>query len=109
MALNIIKTVLLNPMTIGTSIGFGSFIYNLSTMEGIFTRPDSDNKNKYTLQGLQEYMKAPLMVNTEKFKILWGIHPNIPDMKYRLEMLQQNWIVSSGTGLLVGYVICKLI
>lgn len=89
-------------MVAGPAAGFVVFLVGTATMDGIYFRPDDENKSKFTVDGLWEYIKAPFQVGTPQFKTVWTLLPNL-DCKSRLKMLQLNWVATVGAGALVSY------
>lgn len=89
-------------IVIGSLVGFGYFIFNALTMNGILIRKNSENKNKLTFYPLLEYLKTPFKFGSQQFKVIWGLLPNLNTMT-RIKMTQLNWVVTSSLGGLIGY------
>jgi hypothetical protein len=82
---------------LGPTIGFLIFLAGVTTMDGIFVRPDTENNKVFTMDGFKDFLKAPFETGTNKFKVLWGITPGV-SLKSRLKMLQLNWVAMTGLG-----------
>ena len=83
---------------LGPAIGFLVFVAGVSTMESIFIRPDTENNKVFTMDGFLDFIKAPFQPGDTKFKVLWGLTPNLGFMD-KLKMLQLNWVAMTGMGL----------
>jgi len=94
--------------TIGGIGGFSLFLKNLSTLDKVFIRTNTEGKKVFSVESLNGYLKAPFMMGTPQFQTIWGAVPNI-NIKDRLNVLQLNWVAMTGAGLLTGYIISNII
>ena len=88
----------------GPVLGFFSFLVAVSTMEGIFYRPNGEGNSEFTMAVFWDYLAAPFEVSTPKFSTVWGTLDNISIID-RLKMLQLNWVAMSLFGLSVSSII----
>jgi len=92
----------------GPILGFTVFLVNVGSMDGVLMRPDDMGKKVFTLQGLAGYLEAPLDFGSIPCKTVWGDLDGI-SLWSRTKMIGLNWIVMTGLGLGLGYVITKCI
>ena len=88
---------------LGPLAGFSIFLINVATLGGVFFRPDDKGKQRFTLSGFIEFLKAPFSYGTTKFETVWGLFPDISFIS-KLKMLMLNWILLVGIGTLSSFI-----
>ena len=88
--------------------GFLLFLYNLYKTEGVFFRPDSNGKIRFTLRNLWLILLIPLNIRSNQFLLLWSIIPGITHFD-RLNFLEINWIFMSFGCMIFGYILEKIL
>lgn len=91
----------------GPIIGYLVFLLGTIQTKSVYFRPDSNNKQKFTLNGLLEFMKTPIQPNNSGFNTVWARY-NIGFID-TLKLLQLNWVFTTTTGLVISTIIYKLI
>jgi len=87
------------PIIIGSSIGFLGFLAGVCTIDNVVYRKDSDGIKRFTLSGLEEYMKLPF--NPDAKQTAWALFPELP-LEERLKLLNLNWVFMVSCGAVLG-------
>lgn len=91
----------------GPIVGYLTFIIGTVQTKNVYFRPDANNKQKFTFNGLLEFMKAPVQPNNPAFDTVWANY-KIPLMD-KLKLLQLNWVFTTASGLALSVILCKFI
>ena len=98
-----------NPhFIIGPALGFCAFLIGVSSMNGIFFRPDETGQQRFTVGGFIDYLKLPFTSDKIKRDIAWGLSNNVP-ITTRLKMLNLNWVAMVGTGFICSVIYHNLL
>jgi hypothetical protein len=95
-------------LLVGPLAGLAVFLTGTATMDGVYRRPNIENKMSFSMRGLWEYLKAPFQYGTPQFYTVWGLIPKI-SMIDRFKMLQLNWIATLGFGFFLSFLMYIMI
>jgi len=85
-------------LIIGPVLGFMTFLYNVTSMEGILYRPNIQGKKEFTLTVLKDYLVAPFQIGSSKFDTIWANYSGLTFMEC-IDLLKLNWVFMVSAGL----------
>ena len=83
------------PILVGSTIGFGLWLVNVVSMEGVAMRPNQEGNQEFVPENIVDYLKLPF--NPEKVGVAWPTGTGINTVD-RLKLLSLNWLVMTGVG-----------
>ena len=92
---------------IGPVLGFSMFLYNVTSMEGILFRPNTQGQKEFTLTVLKDYLVAPFQIGSSKFDTVWANYNGLTFMEC-IDLLKLNWVAMVSAGLCMSALIVLL-
>ena len=88
-------------LIVGPVLGFMTFLYNVTSMEGILFRPNTQGQKEFTLSVIKDYIVAPFQTGTPKFDTIWATYDGLTFTE-RIELLKLNWVAMVSLGLAIS-------